>query len=147
GAEIIEQTKGNIDVFVSGLGTTGTIMGVGKRLKEFNKHIQILAVEPCLGHRIQGLKNMQESIVPKIYDPSILDDKLTINDDDAFRVTRELALKEGLFVGMSSGAAVWGAIQKAHKMKEGNIVVILPDRGDRYLSTSLFTSVCAKCPP
>ncbi|HIJ59592.1 MAG TPA: cysteine synthase family protein [Nitrospirae bacterium] len=147
GLEIIEQTKGNIDVFVAGLGTTGTIMGAGKRLKEFKNSIQIVAVEPCLGHKIQGLKNMQESIVPKIYNPSILDDKLTISDDEAFSVTRGLALKEGLFVGMSSGAAVWGAIKKAYTLKKGNIVVILPDRGDRYLSTSLFTSICAKCPP
>lgn len=147
GQEIIEQTNGNIDLFIAGLGTTGTIMGAGKRLKDFRSDIQIVAVEPCLGHRIQGLKNMQESIVPKIYNPSLLDDKLTITDDEAFTTTRELALKEGLFVGMSSGAALWGAIQKAYTMHKGNIVVILPDRGDRYLSTSLFTSVCAKCPP
>lgn len=147
GKEIIDQTKGDIDVFVSGMGTTGTLMGVGRRLKEFNKGIKIVGVEPFLGHRIQGLKNMTESIVPKIFNPSVLDEKLNVNDDDAFDTTRLLAVKEGLFVGMSSGAAMWGAIQKAKEMKEGTIVVILPDRGDRYLSTALFTSVCAKCPP
>ncbi len=147
GKEIIDQTKGDIDVFVSGMGTTGTLMGVSRRLKEFNKNIKIVGVEPLLGHRIQGLKNMTESIVPKIFNPSVLDEKLNVNDDDAFDTTRLLAVKEGLFVGMSSGAAMWGAIQKAKEMKEGTIVVILPDRGDRYLSTALFTSVCAKCPP
>lgn len=147
GKEIIEQTNGNIDVFIAGLGTTGTIMGAGRRLKEFNSNIQILGVEPFLGHRIQGLKNMTESIVPKIYDPSFLDDKWNVSDDDAFDITRALAIKEGLFVGMSSGAAMWAALKKAKEMKEGTIVVILPDRGDRYLSTALFTSICAKCPP
>lgn len=147
GKEIIEQTNGDIDVFIAGMGTTGTIMGAGRRLKEFNSNIQILGVEPFLGHRIQGLKNMTESIVPKIYDPSFLDDKWNVNDDDAFDTTRALAVKEGLFLGMSSGAAMWAAIKKAKEMKEGTIVVILPDRGDRYLSTALFTSICAKCPP
>lgn len=147
GREIIEQTMGDIDVFVSGLGTTGTIMGAGGRLKEYNSRIRLVGVEPCLGHRIQGLKNMSESIVPKIYNPELLDAKITVNDDDAFEVTRALALKEGLFVGMSSGAALWGAIKIASEMSKGTIIVILPDRGDRYLSTSLFTSVCAKCPP
>lgn len=147
GKEIIEQTNGDIDVFIAGMGTTGTLMGAGRRLKEFNRNIQILGVEPFLGHRIQGLKNMTESIVPKIYDPSCLDDKWNVSDDDAFDTTRALAVKEGLFVGMSSGAAMWAALKKVQEMKEGTIVVILPDRGDRYLSTALFTSICAKCPP
>ena len=90
---------------------------------------------------------MKESIVPKIYNESFLDDKVNVNDDEAFDTTRLLALREGLFVGMSSGAAVCGALKIAEKMERGTIVVILPDRGDRYLSTALFTSVCAKCPP
>jgi cysteine synthase B len=147
GPEIIEQTGGRLDVFVAGLGTTGTLMGAGRRLREFDKKIRIVGVEPNLGHKIQGLKNMQESIVPKNYDPSFADEKINVADDDAFSTTRQLALKEGLFVGMSSGAAVWGAIEAAKRLGEGTIVVILPDRGDRYLSTALFTSVCAKCPP
>lgn len=147
GREIIEQTGGKIDLFIAGMGTTGTIMGAGQRLKEHNEQIKIIGVEPLLGHRIQGLKNMQESIVPKIYDHSFLDDKINVNDDDAFNTTRRLALEEGLFVGMSSGAALFGALKAAKTLKEGTIVVILPDRGDRYLSTALFTSVCAKCPP
>jgi cysteine synthase B len=147
GREIIEQTGGRIDVFVAGMGTTGTLMGAGRRLREFDPAIRIVGVEPNLGHKIQGLKNMKESIVPKNYDPTFADEKITVTDDDAFTTTRELALKEGLFVGMSSGAAVWGALEMAKRISSGTIVVILPDRGDRYLSTSLFTSVCAKCPP
>lgn len=147
GKEIIEQTKGEVSVFVAGMGTTGTLMGTGRRLKEYNSNIKIVGVEPVLGHRIQGLKNMKESIVPKIFNPSALDEKLNVNDDDAFNTTRRLAVEEGLFVGMSSGAAMWAAIKKAEEMRGGTIVVILPDRGDRYLSTALFASVCAKCPP
>ncbi|MEK6651594.1 MAG: cysteine synthase A [Nitrospirota bacterium] len=147
GKEIYEQTKGEVSVFIAGMGTTGTLMGAGRRLKEYNSNIRIVGVEPLLGHRIQGLKNMNESIVPKIFNPSALDEKLNVNDEDAFNTTRRLAVEEGLFVGMSSGAAMWAAIKKAKEMKEGTIVVILPDRGDRYLSTALFTSVCAKCPP
>jgi cysteine synthase B len=147
GKEIIEQTRGDLDAFVAGMGTTGTLMGAGRRLKEFNEKIEIVGVEPFLGHRVQGLKNMKESIVPGIYDESALDEKLNIQDDEAFDTTRMLALKEGLFVGMSSGAAVAGALRMAEKLGKGTVVVILPDRGDRYLSTALFTSVCAKCPP
>jgi len=147
GKEIIDQTGGDIDVFVAGMGTTGTLMGTGRRLKEFRENIKIIGVEPLLGHRVQGLKNMKESIVPKIYNESFLDDKINVNDDEAFDTTRLLALREGLFVGMSSGAAVCGALKIAEKIGKGTIVVILPDRGDRYLSTALFTSVCAKCPP
>lgn len=147
GKEIIEQTKGKITHFVAGMGTTGTLMGVSKRLKEFNKDIQIIGVEPVLHHRIQGLKNMSESIRPKIFDESRLDERRLVNDEEAFDTTRMMAVKEGMFVGMSSGAAMHVALRKSSELREGVIVVILPDRGDRYLSTSLFTSVCAKCPP
>jgi cysteine synthase B len=147
GKEIIEQTEGRVTHFVAGMGTTGTLMGVSRRLKEFNKDIKIIGVEPVLHHRIQGLKNMTESIRPKIFDPDRLDERLFVNDDEAFDATRMLAVKEGIFAGMSSGAAVHVALRKSSELKEGVIVVILPDRGDRYLSTALFTSVCAKCPP
>jgi cysteine synthase B len=147
GKEVIEQTGGKLDMFVAGMGTTGTLMGAGRRLKEYNEKIRIIGVEPFLGHRIQGLKNMQESIVPKIYTPETLDEKINVNDEDAFETTRKLAVNEGLFVGMSSGAAMYGALRMAELLKHGTIVVILPDRGDRYLSTTLFTSVCGKCPP
>lgn len=147
GKEIIEQTQGTVTHFVAGMGTTGTLMGVSKRLKEFNSNIKIIGVEPVPNHRIQGLKNMKESIVPKIFDPSRLDEHYYINDEEAFDTTRMLAVKEGIFVGMSSGAAMHIALRKSSELREGTIVVILPDRGDRYLSTSLFASVCAKCPP
>ena len=147
GPEIFNQMKGKIDVFVCAMGTTGTLIGTGKYLKEKVKGIKIVGVEPTVGHTIQGLKNMTENIVPGIYDPRAMDEKLTIEDGDAFETARLLAVREGLFTGMSSGAAVAGALQVAKKMKKGNIVVILPDRGDRYLSTTLFRSICAKCPP
>lgn len=147
GPEIFSQTKGKVDVFVTGIGTTGTLMGAGKYLKEKKPDIKIVAVEPTIGHTIQGLKNMQESIVPKIYRSGQIDEKLIIEDDEAYEMTRQLVAGEGLLVGMSSGAAVAGALKFAKKMKSGIIVVILPDRGERYLSTTFFRSICAKCPP
>ena len=147
GPEIFTQTNRQLDFFVAGMGTTGTLMGVSKYLKEQKSGIKIVGVEPTKGHAIQGLKNMEESIVPRIYHPELLDEKITIKDDEAFEMTRLLAIKEGIFVGMSSGAAVAAALKIAKKIPQGIIVVILPDRGDRYLSTTLFTSICAKCPP
>ena len=147
GPEVLAQTDGEVDVFVAGMGTTGTLMGTGRYLKEKKPDVKIVGVEPVVGHTIQGLKNMTESIVPRIYDPDQFDEKVTIGDGEAFSTTRQLALREGLFVGMSSGAAVAGALHIAESMDSGTIVVILPDRGDRYLSTTLFRSVCAKCPP
>lgn len=147
GPEIFSQTKGGIDVFVAGMGTTGTLMGVAQYLREKKPGVVITAVEPTEGHTIQGLKNMKESIVPKIYRPEVWDEKIIIEDDEAFETTRLLATKEGLFLGISSGAAVAGALRVAKNMDRGTIVVILPDRGDRYLSTTLFRSFCAKCPP
>src|SRR4030042_3040164 len=147
GPEIMSQTRGEVDVVVVGMGTTGTLMGTGKYLKEKKRGMKIVSVEPTEGHTIQGLKNMNESIVPKIYNPEILDEKVIIEDEEAFETTRLLAVKEGLFVGMSSGAAVAGALHIAKELNSGTIVVILPDRGDRYLSTTLFRSFCAKCPP
>jgi len=147
GREIWEQTGGEVDAFVAGLGTTGTIMGVGRRLKEHKPAVRIVAVEPTVGHKIQGLKNMEESIVPAIYEPSKLDGKITVKDEDAFEMTRLLAQREGLFVGMSSGAAVVAALEVARDISRGTVVVLICDRGDRYLSTNLFTSICAQCPP
>ena len=145
--EILSQTNGQIDVLVAGMGTTGTLMGVYKFFKEKKPEVKIVGIEPPEGHTIQGLKNMKESIVPKIYNPKMMDEKITIDDGQAFETTRALAAKEGVFVGMSSGAAVAGALRIAKDMTSGTIVVILPDRGDRYLSTTLFRSICAKCPP
>jgi cysteine synthase B len=147
GPEILSQTNGDIDCFVAGMGTTGTLMGVYKFLKEKKPEVKVVGIEPPVGHAIQGLKNMKEAIVPEIYNPQMMDEKITIADGEAFETTRLLAGAEGIFVGMSSGAAVAGALRTAEKMKSGTIVVILPDRGDRYLSTTLFRSICAKCPP
>ena len=147
GPEIFAQTQGEIDVFVAGMGTTGTLMGTNRFLKEKKPEVRTVGIEPTRGHAIQGLKNMTEAIVPEIYDCQMLDEKITIEDGEAFETTRLLAAEEGIFVGMSSGAAVAGALRVAQKMDSGTIVAILPDRGDRYLSTTLFRSICAKCPP
>jgi cysteine synthase B len=147
GPEIFSQTDGEVDVFVAGMGTGGTLMGVAKYLRERKPGARIIGVEPTLGHKVQGLKNMREAIVPEIYREEALDAKITVEDDLAFETARCLALREGLFVGMSSGAAVAGAIETARQMESGTIVTLLPDRGDRYLSTALFRSVCACCPP
>jgi cysteine synthase B len=147
GPEVLTQTDGEIDVFVAGMGTTGTLMGAGQYLKAKKPAVKIVGVEPTEGHTIQGLKNMNESMVPEIYHPDRLDEKVIIEDGEAFEISRLLATKEGLFVGMSSGAAVAAALRIAKDLYSGTIVVILPDRGDRYLSTTLFRSICAKCPP
>ncbi|MCX7912838.1 MAG: cysteine synthase family protein, partial [Dehalococcoidales bacterium] len=147
GPEIFNQTGGKVDVFVAGMGTTGTLIGTGMFLREKIPGVRIVGVEPTVGHSIQGLKNLTESRVPGIYDPRAIDEKVTVEDGEAFETTRQLAVREGIFAGMSSGAAVAGALKVAATMKKGTIVVILPDRGDRYLSTTLFRSVCAKCPP
>jgi cysteine synthase B len=147
GPEIYRQTMGKVDVLVAGMGTGGTLMGTGKYLKEKKPEVRVVGVEPTLGHTIQGLKNMHEAIVPKIYREENLTEKITIEDGEAFEVTRLLAQKEGVFVGLSSGAAMAGALKVAERMSAGTIVVILPDRGDRYLSVTQFRSICAKCPP
>lgn len=147
GPEIYVQTNGMVDMFVAGMGTTGTLIGTGRYLKEKNPAVRIIGVEPVKGHAIQGLKNMEEAIVPAIYRPELLDEKITVEDDEAFETARMLATREGIFVGMSSGAAVAGALRVAESMRSGIIVTILPDRGDRYLSTTLFRSICAKCSP
>ncbi len=147
GPEIFTQTEGNIDVFIAGMGTGGTLMGVARYLKEKKPEVKIVGVEPTKGHAIQGLKNMEESMIPKIFHFNQLDEKIIVQDDPAYLMANKLAYQEGVFVGMSGGAAVVGALEMAKRMKEGIIVTILPDRGDRYLSTTLFRSICGKCPP
>ena len=137
--EIWRQMNGKIDYFVSSLGTSGTIMGVSNYLKEKNPNIKIVSAHPVKGHYIQGLKNMEEAIVPAIYDPSKIDETIMIETEDTFEMTRQIAKKEGIFVGMSSGAAMLAAVEIAKKIEKGNIVVIFPDRGEKYLSTNLFT--------
>lgn len=136
--EIWEQTKGQVTHFVAGMGTTGTLMGMAKRLKEFNPEIQVIGVEPNQKHKVQGLKNMEEARVPRIYDPACLDRKVRIGDDDAYEMARRLAREEGIFAGISSGAAMHIAVELAKTLDHGVIVVVIPDRGDKYLSTDLF---------
>jgi cysteine synthase B len=147
GPEIYQQTEGEIDYFVAGMGTGGTLMGTGAFLRSRKKGIAIVGVEPRPGHKIQGLKSMKEAIIPPIYREENLDERLIVDDEPAFETARRLAVEEGIFVGMSSGAAVEGAIRLARRISSGTIVTLLPDRGDRYLSTSLFRSTCGACPP
>jgi len=136
--EIWQQTQGQVTAIVATLGTSGTLMGLSRRLKELNPSVCIIGVEPYLGHKIQGLKNMKESYVPEIFEKERLDQKVNIDDEEAFETARRMAREEGLFVGMSSGAAMAVALRQAATMNAGTIVVILPDSGERYLSTSLF---------
>ena len=145
--EIMAQTGGDIDYFVAGMGTSGTLMGISRYFSEHAPQVKVIGIEPGLGHKIQGLKNMHEAIVPKVYDKQRLAEKLLIEDEVAYDMSRKLALQMGLFVGMSSGAAVSGALKFAENIDNGTIVTLLPDRGDRYLSTNLFRSQCAMCPP
>jgi cysteine synthase B len=147
GPEIFEQTEGEVGYFVAGMGTGGTLMGTGAYLRGRKRAVRIVGVEPRPGHKIQGLKSMKEAIVPPIYREEKLDVKMIIDDEPAFETARRLAVEEGLFVGMSSGAAVAGALRLAGELSSGTIVALLPDRGDRYLSTSLFRSTCGACPP
>ena len=139
GPEIYEQTEGRVRVVVATLGTAGTAMGILRAMKERNPAIRVVAVEPLPGHKIQGLKNMKESYVPEIFDRQALDEIVNVKDEDAFEAARRLAREEGIFAGMSSGAAMAAGMEAASGMKEGALVVILPDGGDRYLSTNLFT--------
>jgi cysteine synthase B len=106
-----------------------------------------VGVEPEPGHAIQGLKNMEEAIIPGIYDKHLLDEKIRIGDEEAYLTARNIATREGIFTGMSSGAALAGVLKVAESLGSGNIVTIFPDRGDRYLSTTLFRSICGKCNP
>ena len=136
--EIWDQTDGKITHIVSSLGTSGTVMGVGLRLKALNPEIRVIEAHPVKGHYIQGLKNMEEAIVPELYDPSRIDESILIDTEDAYEMARRIVLEEGMFVGMSSGAAMIGACKAAENLESGCIVVIFPDRGEKYLSTDLF---------
>ncbi|MBI9078694.1 MAG: cysteine synthase [Pseudodesulfovibrio sp.] len=137
GLEIWEQTNGAVTHCVMTLGTSGTAMGIAKRLHEMG-NVHVAAVEPYAGHKIQGLKNMLESYPPGIYNKNSLDEILHVADESAFETCRRLAREEGIFAGMSSGAALNGALQLAERLDEGLIVVIFPDSGERYLSTHLY---------
>jgi cysteine synthase B len=135
GVEIWDQTGGAVTHFVAGIGTSGTLMGTGRRLKEFNPNIEVIAVEPADELAIiEGLKHMETSIVPGIYDPHFADRNIAVYPNDAHDVARRLAFEEGMFVGYSAGAAAWAAIQLAKTLAEGVIVTVFPDGGEKYLS-------------
>jgi cysteinyl-tRNA synthetase len=136
--EIWEQTDGRVTHVVATMGTTGTLMGLSRYLKEINPAIRIVGVEPYLGHAIQGLKNLKESYVPGIFVKGQADGIVHIEDEEAFETARRLAREEGLFLGMSSGAAVAVAQRLARELDQGLILAIAPDSGERYLSTPLF---------
>ena len=139
GKEIFEQTEGRVTHFVATIGTGGTIMGTGKRLKEFNSEIQVIAAEPEYPlHGIEGLKHMASSIVPGIYHEDKLDGKIPTPTEESYEMAKRLALEEGLFMGQSSGAAAWAALELGKSLGEGLIVTIFPDGGDKYLSTALW---------
>lgn len=136
GVEIYHQTQGQVTHFVAGIGTGGTVMGVGKRLKDYDPSIQVIAIEPDNPmHGLEGLKHMASSIVPGIYDESFPDGKISVNTEDSYAMSDRLATIEGLFAGHSSGAAMVGALEIAKRIDKGVIVTLFPDGGDRYLST------------
>jgi cysteine synthase len=136
GPEILREVP-EVTHFVAGMGTGGTLMGVQRYMQEHKPEVAIIGLEPAAGSKIQGLRNMS-AYVPSIYHEELLADKLMLDDEEAFRVGRELARVEGLFVGISSGAAMWGAMQIASRIKEGTIVVVFPDGGEKYMTTPLF---------
>jgi cysteine synthase B len=136
--EILEQAGGSVDYFISSLGTSGTLMGVGLALKERLPGVKIVSAHPVRGHYIQGLKNLEEAIVPAIYDPAKIDRHIMVESEEAFDLARRVALEEGIFAGMSSGAALVAALAVAAEVESATIVTILPDRGEKYLSTALF---------
>ena len=136
--EIWEQSRGRVTHIISTMGTTGTLMGISRKFQEMAPHVKVIGMEPFLGHAIQGLKNMKESYRPGIFDKKRPDSIMHCSDEDAFNAARRLALEEGIFAGMSSGAALATALALGGELDEGVIVIILPDGGERYLSTSLF---------
>ena len=138
GAEILRDLP-EIDVFVAGLGTGGTLMGVGRRLKEHRQDIKIVAVAPEPDDTIQGLRSLEEGFIPPILDLAMLDSRIMAKGSDAFRGTLELLRQEGIFAGISSGSVIWGAMKTAERMDKGNIVCFLADGGWKYLSTGLWT--------
>ena len=139
GPEIMGQTNGRVSSVVASVGTSGTLMGLSRYFRETDPGVKIVCAEPYLGHGIQGLKNMKESYIPEIFDKKRLDATIRVDDERAFETARQLARQEGLFVGMSSGAAMAAAIEEAENIQKGIVVVIFPDSGERYLSTSLFS--------
>lgn len=144
GPEIWEQTRGRVTHLVLGVGTSGTLMGTGRFLRERNPHVTIIAVQPDAPmHGLEGLKHMPTAHQPAIYDPDFPDQVLEVPTDQALAMARRLAREEGLLVGPSGGAAAWAALQVAATLREGVVVTLFPDHGERYLSTGLFSSEAA----
>lgn len=138
--EIWAQTGGDIDYLVCALGTSGTIMGLSRFMRALKPDIKVVCAHPVRGHYIQGLKNMEEAIVPAIYDPAMIDVQEMVSSEEAIETARRIVSEEGIFAGMSSGAAMLAAMRTAARIKEGKIVVVFPDRAEKYLSTSMFAS-------
>ena len=138
GREIIEDLP-EVDMFVAGLGTGGTLMGVGRRLKEHNPSVKVIAVAPEPGDYIQALRSLEEGFIPPILDLSLLNSRIMVSSIDAFHMTKELLPREGIFAGISSGSVIYGAMKMAQRMERGNIVCLLADGGWKYLSTGLWT--------
>ncbi|HEX9075006.1 MAG TPA: pyridoxal-phosphate dependent enzyme, partial [Anaerolineae bacterium] len=140
GPEIWQQTQGRVTHLVAGVGTSGTLMGTGRRLKEFNSAIELIEVQPSDELQvIEGLKHMDTAIVPGIYEPRLADRRVAVDTDAAYRETHRAAREEGLLLGLSAGAAIAAARQVAREIEKGIIVVVLPDGGERYLSTALWS--------
>ena len=136
--EIWQQTGGRIDYLVCAIGTSGTLMGLSRFLKVMKPDIRVVCAQPIRGHYIQGLKNMEEAIVPDIYDPSQIDMQEMVESEEAIAMAREIIAREAIFAGMSSGAAMLAAVRTAQHIERGNIVVVFPDRAEKYLSTTMF---------
>src|SRR3954471_21582654 len=138
GPELWEQTQGRITHFVSAMGTTGTITGVSRYLKEKNAAVRIVGAQPNEGSRIPGIRKWPQEYLPKIYDPSTVDETIYVGQDDAEEMCRRLAREEGMFAGISAAGALWVALQVANQVENATIVFVVCDRGDRYLSTGVF---------
>ena len=138
GPEIWRDTKGRVSHFISSMGTTGTIMGVSRYLKEQNPEVQIIGLQPREGSRIPGIRRWPEAYLPKIFDRTRVDHIIEVDQKDAESTMKALAREEGIFCGVSSGGAVFGALQLSRQVENATIVVIICDRGDRYLSTGVF---------
>ncbi len=137
GVEILHQSSGKVTHFLAGIGTGGTLTGIGRRLKEYNPQIKIFGVQPDSGfHGIEGLKHIETAIRPEIYDDSILDGTFFVKTEDAYEMTARLAREEGLWVGLSSGAAFWASMKLAESLDRGIIATLFPDGGNRYITTA-----------
>ena len=138
GPEIWRDTDGRVTHFVSAMGTTGTITGVSRFLKEKSKAVRVIGAQPSEGSRIPGIRKWPEAYLPKIYDPTWIDEMIYVSQSDAEDMARRLAREEGLFGGISSAGALWVALEVAKRVQNATIVFVVCDRGDRYLSTGVF---------